>query len=298
MHGPYGPDNPSDPAVAAVRVWRVEDARTIEAPDELAVEEPLEIRLAFDADGRRFRRGISVTMRTPGHDRELAVGFLFTEGILEAPEQVAKVEDWGPGNVVRVELVPGVAVDLARLERHFYSASSCGVCGKASLEAVRVRPAFALIAGRPAIDAAIIRRLPETLRAAQGAFDRTGGLHASALFEPDGRLLDLREDVGRHNALDKLIGTSFLAGRIPLRDGILLVSGRASFELVQKAAVAGIPVLSAVGAPSSLAVELAREHGMTLVGFVRSDRFNIYTGPERIMGRGQSAQEVPSDPCS
>jgi FdhD protein len=287
MHGPDGPDNPDDPAIAAVRVWRVEDARTTEAPDELAVEEPLEIRLAFDADGRRIRRGISVTMRTPGHDRELAVGFLFTEGILQTPEQVAKVDDWGPGNVVRVELAPGVAVDLARLERHFYAASSCGVCGKASLEAVRVRPAFAPIAGRPTIEPQVIHRLPETLRAAQGAFDRTGGLHASALFDSDGRLLELREDVGRHNALDKLIGTSFLAGRIPLRDGILLVSGRASFELVQKAAVAGIPVLAAVGAPSSLAVELACEHGMTLVGFVRSDRFNIYTGPERVLHGGQ-----------
>jgi FdhD protein len=295
MHGPDGPDNPNDPAVAAVRVWRVEDARTIEAPDELAVEEPLEIRLAFDADGRRVRRGISVTMRTPGHDRELAVGFLFTEGILEAPEQVAKVEDWGPGNVIRVELAPGVAVDLARLERHFYTASSCGVCGKASLEAVRVRPTFAPVAGRPAIDAGVIHRLPESLRAAQGAFDRTGGLHASALFDPDGRLLELREDVGRHNALDKLIGRSFLAGQIPLRDVILLVSGRASFELVQKAAVPGIPVLAAVGAPSSLAVELAREHGMTLVGFVRPDRFNIYAGPERIVGREDATPSRQGD---
>jgi FdhD protein len=254
-------------------------------PDELAVEEPLEIRLAFDRDGRRVRRAVSVTMRTPGHDDELAVGFLFTEGILDSPGQVAKVEDWGPGNVVRVELNPGVAVDLARLERHFYAASSCGVCGKASLEAVRVRPRSEMIPGRPAIEVATIERLPETQRAAQGAFDRTGGLHAAALFDPSGRLLALREDVGRHNALDKLIGEAFLAGCTPLRDGILLVSGRASFELVQKAAVAGIPVLAAVGAPSSLAVELAREHGMTLVGFVRPDRFNIYAGPDRIAAR-------------
>ena len=282
---PVGPISRIDPAVTTVRVWRVEGSVTTEQPDELAVEEPLEIRLAFEQDGRRVRRGISVTMRTPGHDDELAVGFLFTEGILDSPDQVAKVEDWGPGNVVRVELNPGVAVDLARLERHFYAASSCGVCGKASIEAVRVRPRFEPIPGRPAIEAATIGGLPGTLRAAQGAFDRTGGLHAAALFDPAGRLLALREDVGRHNALDKLIGTSFLAGRTPLRDAILLVSGRASFELVQKAAVAGIPVLAAVGAPSSLAVELAREHGMTLVGFVRSDRFNIYTGPDRIAGR-------------
>jgi FdhD protein len=285
MHDPEGSDIPDDPAVARFLVWRVEGARTAMLPDELAVEEPLEIRLAFEQDGRRIRRGISVTMRTPGHDGELAVGFLFTEGILDSPDQVAKVEDWGPGNVVRVELNPGVAVDLARLERHFYAASSCGVCGKASIEAVRVRPRFGPIPGRPAIEAGTIGGLPGTLRAAQGAFDRTGGLHAAALFDPAGRLLALREDVGRHNALDKLIGASFLAGGTPLRDAILLVSGRASFELVQKAAVAGIPVLAAVGAPSSLAVELAREHGMTLVGFVRPDRFNIYTGPDRIAGR-------------
>ena len=295
MHGPDGPDIPIDPAVTTVQVWRVQDSRTTVQPDELAVEEPLEIRLACDQDGRRVRRGISVTMRTPGHDGELAVGFLFTEGILDAPEQVAKVDDWGPGNVVRVELNPGVAVDLARLERHFYAASSCGVCGKASLEAVRVRPRFAPIAGRPTVAAAVIHQLPETLRAAQGAFDRTGGLHAAALFDPDGRLLDLREDVGRHNALDKLIGASFLAGRTPLHAAILLVSGRASFELVQKAAVAGIPVLAAVGAPSSLAVELAREHGMTVVGFVRPERFNIYSDPDRIIHRGPDTTDGPSD---
>ncbi len=289
MQGSGESDIPDDPAVATVLVRCVAGAHTTVQPDELAVEEPLEIRLACDQDGRRVRRGISVTMRTPGHDDELAVGFLFTEGILDAPEQVATVEDWGAGNVVRVELKPGVAVDLARLERHFYTASSCGVCGKASLEAVRVNPRTVPIAGRPMVEAAVIHRLPETLRAVQGVFDRTGGLHAAALFEPDGRLLDLREDVGRHNAVDKLIGSAFLAGRTPIHDGILLVSGRASFELVQKAAVAGIPVLAAVGAPSSLAVELACQHGMTLLGFVRSDRFNIYSGPERIVGRVEAS---------
>jgi FdhD protein len=293
MHGPDGPDIPIDPAVTTVMVWRVDDARATAQPDDLAVEEPLEIRLAFDRDGRRVRRGVSVTMRTPGHDDELAVGFLFTEGILDDPSQVAKVDEWGPGNVVRVELSPGVEVDLDRLERHFYTASSCGVCGKASLEAVRVRSRFAPIAGRPAIEVDVIERLPETLRAAQGAFDRTGGLHAAALFDRDGRLLDLKEDVGRHNALDKLIGASFLAGRTPLHDGILLVSGRASFELVQKAAVAGIPVLAAVGAPSSLAVELAREGGMTVLGFVRPDRFNIYSGPDRVVRQGRSPPGIP-----
>jgi FdhD protein len=300
MHGPDGPPDADDPAVTPARVWRVEGARTTERLDELAVEEPLEIRLACDQDRRRVRRGISVTMRTPGHDRELAVGFLFTEGLIESPDQVANVEDWGPGNVVRVELNPGVAVDLQRLERHFFAASSCGVCGKASLEAVRVRPRSEPIPGRPAVAVEVIEGLPGTLRAAQGAFDRTGGLHASALFDPSGRLIDLREDVGRHNALDKLIGAAFLAGNTPIRDGVLLVSGRASFELVQKAAVAGIPVLAAVGAPSSLAVELAGELGMTLVGFVRPDRFNIYAGPDRIVRRGDTTPpregEAPSEP--
>jgi FdhD protein len=292
MHRRGGPDIPTDPAVATFPVWRVEGTQTTVQPDQLAVEEPLEIRLAYDQDGRRVRRGISVTMRTPGHDSELAVGFLFTEGILDSPEQVAKIDDWGPGNVVRVELRPGVAVDLARLERHFYTASSCGVCGKASLEAVRVRPQCAPIARRPLVAGEVIGQLPGTLRASQGAFDRTGGLHAAALFDPDGRLLDLREDVGRHNALDKLIGAAFLAGGTPIHDGILLVSGRASFELVQKAAVAGIPMLAAVGAPSSLAVDMAREHGMTLLGFVRPERFNVYSGPERIVHSAEAIGAV------
>ncbi len=282
-------DFTDNPAVAPVSVWRAEGDRCILRPDELAVEEPLEIRLAFDRDGRRVRQGVSVTMRTPGHDRELAVGFLFTEGIIRAPEEVAGVEDWGPGNVVRVELRPGVDVNVDRLERHFYTTSSCGVCGKSSLAAVRVDPWVGPIAGQPMVEAATIRGLSARLRASQGGFDRTGGLHASALFDASGRLIDLREDVGRHNALDKLIGAAFLAGKVPLHDAVVLVSGRTSFELVQKAAVAGIPLLAAVGAPSSLAVELAREVGMTLVGFVREDRFNVYAGFERIAGLGAPA---------
>src|SRR5437764_1119852 len=221
-------------------------------------------------------------MRTHWNDHELAVGFLFTEGLILERDQVAGVRTCGGGNVVRVDLSAGVAVDLARLERHFYTASSCGVCGKASLEAVRVCSRQRPLDGWPVVEAAVIHRLPEALRAAQTVFDRTGGLHAAALFDPGGDLLCLREDVGRHNALDKLIGTQFLAGRTPLSEGVLLVSGRASFELVQKAAVAGIPILAAVGAPSSLAVSLAREHGLTVLGFVRQDRFNVYTGGERI----------------
>src|SRR5262249_7000641 len=195
---------------------------------------------------------VSITMRTPGHDRELAAGFLFTEGILVTPEQVASIRACGHGNVACVELRPGVAVDLTRLERHFYTSSSCGVCGKASLEAVRISARHRLPNGRPVVEAGVIQRLPEALRAAQTVFDRTGGMHAAALFDTSGNLLCLREDVGRHNALDKLIGAQFLAGRTPLQESVLLVSGRMSFELVQKAAVAGIPILAAGDAPSSL----------------------------------------------
>jgi FdhD protein len=275
-------DSPGDPALAAVRVWRVAASSQAVQSDVLAVEEPLEIRLGCDDDGRRVHRAVSITMRTPGHDLELAAGFLFTEGILVAREQVAGLRTCGGGNVARVDLQPGVAVDLARLERHFYTASSCGVCGKASLEAVRICSRHRPPECRPVVEAAVIHRLPETLRAAQTVFDRTGGLHAAALFDTCGNLLCLREDVGRHNALDKLIGAQFLAGRTPLSEDVLLVSGRASFELVQKAAVAGIPILAAVGAPSSLAVSLAREHGLSVLGFVRQDRFNIYTGAQRI----------------
>src|SRR5262245_52262376 len=270
-----------DPVVA-VPVLRASGANSARAEDLLAVEDPLEIKVGVDGDGRRVHRGVSITMRTPGNDHELAVGFLFTEGLIADRQQVAGVRECGGGNVVRVDLVPGVAVDLARLERHFYTGSSCGVCGKASLAAVRVEPHYRPTAGRPFVEAAVIHQLPDALRAAQAVFDRTGGLHASALFDPSGRLRVLREDVGRHNALDKLIGAEFLAGRVPLSDAILLVSGRLSFELVQKAAVAGIPILAAVGAPSSLAVDLAREHGMTVIGFVRADRFNVYAGADRV----------------
>jgi FdhD protein len=279
-------DPPSDPAMTAVRVCRIAAGGLAVQSDVLAVEEPLEIRLGCDVGGRRVHRAVSITMRTPGHDLELAVGFLFTEGMIVAREQVAGVRACGAGNVARVDLQAGVVVDLTRLERHFYTSSSCGVCGKASLEAVRVCARARLPEGRPIVEAAVIHLLPDALRAAQAVFDRTGGLHAAALFDTRGNLLCLREDVGRHNALDKLIGSQFLAGRTPLSEGVLLVSGRASFELVQKAAVAGIPILAAVGAPSSLAVSLAREHGMTVLGFVRQERFNIYTGAERIRQAG------------
>lgn len=254
--------------------------------DLLAVEEPLEIRLLWGEPGRRRRERISVTMRTPGHDEELAVGFLFTEGIVLSHRQIEGVRRCrGPAaacrNVVNVELRPEVAVDLARLERHTYTSSSCGVCGKTSLEAVQVGIRYRPSPG-PFLRAESIARLPQKLRQHQEIFEQTGGLHAAALFDAEGTLLRVREDVGRHNAVDKLIGAALQAEEIPLSERGLLVSGRASFELVQKAAVAGIPLLAAVGAPSSLAVELARECGMTVLGFIREERFNIYSGAERV----------------
>lgn len=233
-------------------------------------------------------------MRTPGHDFELAAGFLFTEGILRDADQIREIrwshhESGNPrqlGNSVTVELNPGVEVDLDRLERHFYTTSSCGVCGKASIEAV-IQSAAAQGCAMPArdtpvVEKAVIHCLPEALRRAQAVFERTGGLHAAALFSPDGTLELLREDVGRHNAVDKLIGAELLARHMPLSERLLFVSSRASFELVQKALMAGIPILAAVGAPSSLAVETALRLQMTLIGFVRDRRFNIYSGASRI----------------
>jgi len=227
-------------------------------------------------------------MRTPGHDDELAVGFLFGEGLIRSRDQIrsivapgAVIPNVSEPNVVNIELSNEVGFEIQRLERHFYTTSSCGVCGKASIEAVEVFPDVEITSDLE-IDEAVIHSLPGTLDTVQDLFRQTGGLHAAALFEPDGTLLEVREDVGRHNALDKVIGAQVLAGSIPLSDKIVLISGRASFELVQKAVMAGIPIIAAVGAPSSLAVELAAAFGMTLVGFVRDDRFNVYTKPNRI----------------
>ena len=259
------------------------------ALDELAVEEPLEIRLGFSAADQRVQQSISVTMRTPGQDEELAAGFLLSEGIIRGPADVQCIRPCGPAvgplrlhNVVRVELRPDVTVDLKRLERHFYTTSSCGVCGKTSLEALQVGVVPDLLPETPFVSMETIHRLPLRLREAQAVFEHTGGLHGAALFTAEGDLLGLREDVGRHNAVDKLIGSELLAGRLPLSNKIILVSGRASFELMQKALMAGIPILVAVGAPSSLAVELARRFKMTLIGFARDGRFNVYSHQERL----------------
>lgn len=271
------------PITSELEIRRVQGTVVSRVSDQLAVEEPLEIRLEYGAATARVKKSISITMRTPGSDFELAVGFLFTEGIVREASEVEEVGFCGPsGNVVRVALRTDVEVDLKRLERHFYTSSSCGVCGKSSIEALRVQNRQVATGREMSVPSSLIHELPQILRRSQGVFDATGGLHASALFDRRGQLLGVREDVGRHNALDKLIGRAFLDARLPLDQEILLVSGRASFELVQKAAVAGISVFAAVGAPSSLAVELARETDMTLLGFVRENRFNIYTGPARV----------------
>jgi FdhD protein len=247
--------------------------------DDVAVEEPIEIRVGGTA--------VSVTMRTPGDDFELAAGFLFTERIVSGRDDIALIV-YGNGpdkrpsrNVVDVTLRSGKTVDLARLQRHFYAASSCGVCGKASICAIRVQ-GMRRPTGDLRLSPQLVASLPGALRDRQTAFDRTGGLHAAALFDRGGALLDVREDVGRHNTVDKIIGRALIDGRLPLSQQVLFVSGRGAFEIVQKALVAGVPVVASVSAPSSLAVELAREHGLTLIGFIRGQRFVVYSGDERL----------------
>ena len=267
--------------VANVRVFAVHgDART-ERTDTVAAEEPLEIRVQ-PPDGDAHQ--VAVTMRTPGGDFELAVGFLFTEGLI-APRDVRRVAycDDLPGEEQRYNVVSVTLerpFDPDRLRRNFYATSSCGVCGKAALDDIEVRCTPVSEGTEVTVD--VLRSLPDRLREAQKIFDRTGGLHAAGLFRPDGTLVTAREDVGRHNAVDKVIGEMVLAGHVPLADHALQVSGRLSFEIVQKAAVAGIPVVSAVSAPSSLAIEAAERFGMTLIGFVRDDRLNVYSHPERV----------------
>jgi FdhD protein len=252
-------------SASSVEVLRLPEGET--EPDEIAVEEPLEIRV----EGRP----IAVTMRTPGHDEELAVGFLRSEGM---PAVLAQSTVDLAANVIDVEVEGDV--DFDRLSRNFYTSSSCGVCGKGALEAVAVEAPR--VESELVVPAALVAELPDRLRAGQPAFAATGGLHATGLFSADGELLVVREDVGRHNAMDKVVGWAFGAGLLPLSDRILCVSGRLSFELVQKAAVAGCPVVVAVGAPSTLAVDLARDRGVTLCGFVRGGRVNVYSEPQRI----------------
>jgi FdhD protein len=266
------------------------DGARRERTDVLATEEPLEIRVTV-LDALRAARlddaatPVSVTMRTPGADFELAAGFLFSEGLIGGADEISSIRYCTEGeqqyNVVSVVLAPGTRFDPAALQRNFYQTSSCGVCGKASIEAV-TGAACAVVESGLCVSPEVLVALPETLRAAQAVFERTGGLHAAGLFTADGELLRVREDVGRHNALDKLVGASLLAGELPWRERIVMASGRLSFELVQKAARAGAAVLAGVSAPSSLAVELAEACGITLCGFVRGERFNVYAGGARI----------------
>jgi FdhD protein len=270
-------------SVNLTRVSLWDDGNLERKDDYLAAEEPLEIRIGDQP--------LSVTMRTPGHDLELAAGFLFTEGFIQHREQILAIEGVEPvtqdgvkrGNVIQAELAEEAAPDFAKMRRHFFASSSCGICGKASIDALRSRllsppnPEFRL-------EAELLTSLPDVLRSSQDVFQRTGGLHAAALFDSSGGLLVVREDIGRHNAVDKVIGWALLDHRLPLGNAVLLVSGRGGFEIVQKALVAGVPILASVSAPSSLAVQLARELRMTLVGFLRGRRFVIYSGEERISG--------------
>ncbi|NER12870.1 formate dehydrogenase accessory sulfurtransferase FdhD [Leptobacterium flavescens] len=268
-------------SVTTENIIKVSGTESTETNDTLAVEEPLEISMSIpSAKPPLIGKNISITMRTPGNDAELALGFLFTEGIITAPDEVFMVDHHG--NTADVILKNNTSADLTKLERHFYTSSSCGVCGKASIDSVRTVRRLDPQQTDFKVPAKLLQTLPARLREEQAVFESTGGLHAAALFNLEGKLLELREDVGRHNALDKLIGAAFQEDRLPLNKHLLLLSGRASFELIQKAAMAGISFVMAVGAPSSLAVELAGEFNMTLIGFLSGERFNIYQGANRI----------------
>lgn len=266
-----------DEPVGPTRVMRIATGgKRAMHRDALAVEEPLEIRVRG--------RSVAVTMRTPGHDRELAAGFLFTERVIRERRQLKEIAvcraSLEPKNTLNVFLAAGVAVDFAKLTRHVFAASSCGLCGKASIAAVTQH--FPPVSSAISVTATTLQALPGRMRRAQRGFARTGGLHAAAVFDARGKLMVLREDVGRHNAVDKVLGYGFLAGKLPFAAQILLVSGRASFEIVQKALAAGIPIICAVSAPSSLAVAFARESGQTLVGFLRGEGMNVYSHAERL----------------
>jgi FdhD protein len=269
-------------------VWKIRGNRPQEETDRLAGEEPMEIRVESGPRGKRDTTSLSVTMRTPGSDFELAAGFLFTEGIVARKRDLVRIEYCTDAdapqeyNIVSAVLRSDVDFHPDRLSRHFYMTSSCGVCGKTALEAVHVAVRHPIPKDAPIVDAAKVLAIPERLREGQTLFSETGGLHAAGLFDSNGTVLSLREDVGRHNAVDKVLGEAFLADRMPLSNQILGVSGRSSFEILQKAAVAGIPFVVAVGAPSNLAVAIAEEFGMTLVGFARGDRFNVYAGRHRV----------------
>lgn len=275
--------------VATVAIRRFDGSDFRSEDDLLVVEEPLEIRLGFGETENRQQKSIAVTMRTPGNDLELAAGFLFGEGIVNQKSDILRIDhcrDAGqqenPQNIVRVELTQEILPDLQQLKRHFYTTSSCGICGKASIEAVRATGCELLPEAVPQVDLDLLLALPEKLKQSQTAFRHTGGLHAAGFFSVTGELLWIHEDVGRHNALDKLVGAALFSNKLPLPEGVILVSGRGGFELIQKTVRAGGQIFAAVGAPSNLAVELARQFRLTLVGFLRENRCNIYTFESRI----------------
>jgi FdhD protein len=271
------------PSIETRNIKKVTQDTFSHEEDFLAVEEPLEIGISYTENGKRVRKNISVTMRTPSNDEELALGFLFTEGILKTYDQIKSVSSnvFDPNKVI-VELVASEVPQLQTSERNFYTTSSCGVCGKASIDAIRTTSLFADLADSISVSRETLFEISQKLRNEQQVFESTGGLHASSLFDLNGNFLMLREDVGRHNALDKLIGAAFKNAELPLYHSILLLSGRASFELIQKAHMAGIRIVAAIGAPSSLAAQLAEECNMTLIGFLGKEKFNIYTGADRV----------------
>lgn len=272
-------------SIVSAGIFKVDEKGISPTNDFLAAEEPLEMRIKYGSPGEQFTKNISVTMRTPGMDDELVTGFLFTEGIIKTIDDISNIQ-YPTGihsNIIEVELKDGVSVEMNSLERNFYTTSSCGVCGKSSIEAITTQSNIDQNdTGDFECSPAIIHNLPDTLRSSQNIFTQTGGLHASGLFTLSGELLLSREDVGRHNALDKLIGACLKQHLFPLHNNLLLLSGRASFELVQKAYMAGIKLIAAVGAPSSLAVQTAENFGITLIGFAKAQTFNIYSGAQRI----------------
>ena len=275
----------------ATGIVRFQGDERSELTDRVAIEEPLEIRVDFVVNGERCVRSLSITMRTPGHDEELAAGFLMSEGLVRSARDIESIRACGPesgahegNNVVKVRLADHATIAWPNVERHFYATSSCGVCGKASLEALEVPGLCPIARDGFRFPVAAVRMLSDRLRAQQSVFEETGGLHAAALFNSAGELLAIREDVGRHNAVDKLLGAQFLQGQTPLSSNLLFLSGRISFELAQKALAGGIPMVVAVGAPSSLAIALAKRFDITLIGFVRGERFNVYAGDWRLTG--------------
>ena len=270
-------------STTSIKLKRASTHRFLDTHDQLAIEEPLEIQIIHGNKTHRTQKTISITMRTPGNDEELALGFLFTEGIIQNKSQITNAYISFVQNKALITLNENESFNLLNTERNFYTTSSCGVCGKTSIEAIRTISRYNNTVDNIRIRSNLFYHLENQLRKQQALFETTGGLHASALFDLGGNFITLKEDVGRHNALDKLIGAAFLKDELPLTNKILLLSGRASFELIQKATMAGIKVIAAVGAPSSLAVQLAGEAGITLIGFLRNEQFNIYTGEKRII---------------